>query len=178
MEVPGIEPGSNGADSGLLRAQSIWRVLDLPASYDYAENAVSATKNVPPTRVARAIGESPHDARRCGDNSRRTRHFSLSGSESDGALVLFGTYSFPPKVYEITVVSRLASPVSTFVVETCHPLDGVNPLFSCCRQNRQEGGCSTRNVATSHEPLHCSESRFSRRDTPQHKRTDRQLCSQ
>ena len=178
MEVPGIEPGSNGADSGLLRAQSIWRVLDLPASYDYAENAVSATKDVPPTRVARAIGESPHDARRCGDNSRRTRHFSLSGSESDGALVLFGTYSFPPKVYEITVVSRLASPVSTFVVETCHPLDGVNPLFSCCRQNRQEGGCSTRNVATSHEPLHCSESRFSRRDTPQHKRTDRQLCSQ
>ena len=139
MEVPGIEPGSNGADSGLLRAQSIWRVLDLSASYDYAENAVSATKSVPPTRVARAIGESPHDARRCGDNSRRTRHLSLSGSESDGALVLFGTYSFPPKVYEITVVSRLASPVSTFVVETCHPLDGVNPLFSCYRPTRQVG---------------------------------------
>jgi hypothetical protein len=44
VEVPGIEPGSNGADSGLLRAQSIWRVLDLSASYDYAENTVTATK--------------------------------------------------------------------------------------------------------------------------------------
>ncbi len=128
--------------------------------------------------MARAFGESPHDARRCGDNSRRTRHFSLLGSESDGALVLFGTYSFPPKVYEITVVSRLASPVSTFVVETCHPLDGVNPLFSCFLPARQVGDRSIRNAAPSCEPLNSSESRFSQRGTPQHKRTDRQLCSQ
>ena len=70
MEVPGIEPGSNGVDSGLLRAQSTWRVLDLSASYDYAENTVTATKNVPQTQVAQIVGKSSHDVQRCEDISR------------------------------------------------------------------------------------------------------------
>ncbi len=46
VEVPGIEPGSNGADLGLLRAQSTRRVLDLPALYDTAGNTVTATEKI------------------------------------------------------------------------------------------------------------------------------------
>ena len=71
---------------------------------------------------------------------------SLSGSEGEGGAVLFGTCWFPPKVYEITVVSRLASPFSTDVVETCHP------LLSCTAANPVNPGLESWNHLPATKP--------------------------
>ncbi len=57
VEVPGIEPGSNGNDQGLLRAQPRWRVLGLPASSGSTGNTAQFLLVVPHTPGTGMIGK-------------------------------------------------------------------------------------------------------------------------
>ena len=96
-------------------------------------------KGVPPARVTRTIGEPPCDTRRCGDKSRRapsrSRCQAARAKEVRSCLAPIG---FPRMVYEVTTGPRLASPVSTVAVETCHPHVGEYPYEVVAAQDRPQ----------------------------------------
>ena len=44
VELPGIEPGSSGADSGLLRVQFVWRFSRPRSSDEHVSDRLSRRK--------------------------------------------------------------------------------------------------------------------------------------
>ena len=95
VEVPGIEPGSNGVSLGILRAQPRCRGLGLRASCGTARNTAQQLLVVPSHPVTGQVGQSPQRRQsRGGDAPGLTDLEARSGGEGEISALGIGTCVF------------------------------------------------------------------------------------
>jgi hypothetical protein len=125
VELPGIEPGSSAALTGLLRAQLTVSLLG-PTVHVSKTVRRAQSRLVSPRRPRDRIWlASPlNDAGYWAEGMLRpTEPLLASGGESELSAIILGAYSFQRRLTRRRWLPRLASPAATYRVETCQPRD-------------------------------------------------------